>query len=153
MADERKNELMSSASPITTPSARPARAGALGGPRAMTRAVAHAENAAWTPSRERYPLVSTALTFFNGDFLGWKLAVSPVHVGLFADFQVVEMRKTRHGTPRREGSGYVAARVISGSWTSWAGKTSERAPESCSRDAVGGGFRWFSAQQNRKKFV
>ena len=85
---ERKNELMSSASPITTPSARPARAGALGGPRAMTRAVAHAENAAWAPSRGRFPLVSTAVTFFNGDFLGWRPAVSPVHVGLFADFQL-----------------------------------------------------------------
>ena len=114
MADERKNELMSTAPPITTPPARPARAGALGGPRAMTRAVAHAENAAWTPSRERFPLVSTTLTFFNGDFLGWKLAVSPVHVGLIADFQGDEMRKTRRGNPRREGSGYVTARVISG---------------------------------------
>ena len=77
---DRKNELISSASPITTPSARAARAGALKGPRAMIRAVARAEDAARTPSRGRFPVVSTTLTFFNGDFLGRKLDVSPVHV-------------------------------------------------------------------------
>lgn len=61
------------------------------------------------------------------------------------------MRKTRRGISRREQSGYVAARVVSGLWTSWTGTTSERVPESRSGDAVGEGFRWFSAQQNRRK--
>jgi len=61
------------------------------------------------------------------------------------------IRKTRRGISRRERSGYVAARVVSGLWTSWTGTMSERDPESRSGDAVGGGFRRFSGQQNRRK--
>lgn len=61
------------------------------------------------------------------------------------------MRKTRRGISRRERSGYVAARVVSGLWTSWTGTTSERDPESRSGDAVGEGSDGFPLSKTGEK--